>query len=210
MARHRKIHHIRLKCENSIFTNWRYNVIKYIKKIGNKGFTLVEMVVAFAILAIVMLTVTLVISTSSNTYGKIATDINLQYESQMAMSQLQEYVIDCNAYMAAGSDGNTLYIFNKTDAHYDAYKFVKKAGADELYFYKKTIESSTFNTADPGSFAFVEETGELMSSYVSAFSAAVSASSVTVTIKYGAGGKTYNGQQTIALRNQIQVISVPL
>lgn len=187
-------------------------MIKVMKKLGNKGFSLVEMAVAFAVLAVVMLTVTLVITTSSNTYSKIAADINLQYESQMAMSQLQEYVIDCNAYIAVSSDGSALYIFNKTDdTHYEAFKFVKKADTEELYFYKKTMGPITFSTADPGNFNF-DEDGELMSSYVTSFSAAVSSSSVSVTIHYGTGSKTYIGRQTVALRNQIQDISssVPL
>lgn len=171
------------------------------KKLGNKGFTLVEMAVAFAILAIVMLIVTLVITTSSNTYSRIATDINLQYESQMAMSQLQEYVIDCNAYIAVSSGvNNSLYIVNKTDdADYMIYKFAKKPDAEVLNFYKKT-------TTDPNDFIFTDD-GELMSSYVTSFSAAVSTTSATITINYESGSKTYVGKQTIALRNKIEVVS---
>ncbi len=166
-----------------------------------------EMAVAFAILAVVMLTVTLIVSVSANTYGKITTDINLQYESQLAMSQLQEYIIDCNAYIAVSSDGSALYVFNKTDdTHYEAFKFAKKTDDDALYFYKKTMGPITFDTADPSNFAFTDDSGELMSSYVSSISAAVSTSSVTIIIKYGTGSKTYNGQQTFALRNKIDVI----
>lgn len=170
------------------------------------------MAVAFAILAIVMLTVTLVITTSSNTYRKISSDLNLQYESQMAMSQIHEYVIDCNAYIAVSSDvnNNSLYIFNKTDAtHYEAYKFAKKADSDELYFYKKTIETDDFLPDNPGNFSFAPETetGQLMSSYVTSFTAAVSSSSAIITINYESGSKTYTGEQTIALRNQINDIS---
>jgi prepilin-type N-terminal cleavage/methylation domain-containing protein len=180
------------------------------KLFNNKGFTLVEMVVAFAILAVIMLTVTFVIGTSSNTYSKIATDINLQYESQLAMNQLQEYIIDCNACIGVNSGGDTLYVINKTDdSHYEAYKFVKNADTDELYFYNKTIETSDFNPADPGNYAFTDGTGELMSSYVKDFSAAVADSSVIVTMKYGSGSETYNGRQTFALRNQVPNISMP-
>lgn len=177
------------------------------KKLGNKGFTLVEMAVAFAILAIITLSVTLVITTSSNTYSKIAMDINLQYESQIAMSQLQEYVIDCNSYIAVNFSGSNLYVFNKSDGtHYEAYKFAKKADSDELYFYKRSIDTSNL-PSESSNFTFAADTGELMSSYVKAFSAVVTSTSVTITIDYASGDKTYSGQQTIALRNQVQNVS---
>jgi prepilin-type N-terminal cleavage/methylation domain-containing protein len=184
------------------------------KRLNNKGFTLVEMAVTFAILAVVMLTVTLVLSTSSNTYGKITTDINLQYESQLAMSQLQEYTIDCSGYVAVNSDGSALYIFNPTGTDCEAFKFQKKSDTEELYFYKKTIQN--FDPHSSGIFNFSDIPGELMSSYVRSFSADLSTSqdsltvtSVTVTITFGAGNETYNGRQTFALRNQAGNISVP-
>jgi prepilin-type N-terminal cleavage/methylation domain-containing protein len=176
------------------------------KKLGNKGFTLIEMAIAFSILAVVMLTVTLIITTSSNTYNMVATDISLQYESQTAMSQIQEYIIDCNAYMTVSWDNSVLYIYTKTDdTHYQAYMFAKKADTDELYFYKKTIETDNLSN-DSSKFTFADDTGQLMSSHVTSFSAAVSSASVSVTINYKSGKKTYSGQQTIAFRNPVNPI----
>ncbi len=186
------------------------------KLFGNRGFTLVELMVAFAILGVVMLSVTFVISTSSNTYSKIATDINLQYESQLAMSQLQEYIIDCNSAIGAGSDGS-LYVVDEKDSNFEIYKFAKKPDADVLYFYKTAVDD--FDPAAPGFSSITFDSGQLMSSYVKAFSATISASSgslnassVIVTIKYGTGGEAYDGCQTFALRNQVKNISsgVPL
>jgi prepilin-type N-terminal cleavage/methylation domain-containing protein len=174
------------------------------KLLGNKGFTLLEMVVAFALLGVMMVTVTLVIGTSSNTYSKIATDINLQYESQLAMSQLQEYIIDCDAGIGAGPDGS-LYIVNKNGSGYEAFKFARLTDADALYFYKASMDTFNPGAADFSAIAF--DSGQLMSSYVEGFSAGVSASSVTVSIEYGTGSETYNARQTFALRNQVPTIS---
>ena len=187
------------------------------KLLNNKGFTLAELVVAFAILAVVMLSVGFAIGTGSRTYGKIAADINLQYESQLAMSQLQEYIIDCNACVGVSPDGGSLYIVNKTESGCDIFKFAKKSDGDELWFYKAAADA--FDPAAPDFSAVVFDAGQPMSSYVESFSAAVSvlpdtmkAASVVVTIRYASGGETYNGCQTFALRNKTADISaaVPL
>ena len=187
------------------------------KLLNNKGFTLAELVVAFAILAVVMLSVGFVIGTGSRTYGRIAADINLQYESQLAMSQLQEYIIDCNAGIGVSPDGGSLYIVNKTESGCDIFKFAKKSDKDEIRFYKAAAD--TFDHAAPDFSAVAFDAGQPMSGYVESFSASVpevtdamAAASVIVTIRYAAGGETYNGRQTFALRNRVPDISagVPL
>jgi competence protein ComGC len=177
------------------------------QKNANGGFTLVELVISFAILAIISVMITLIIRSSADTYSGISNDINLQYESQMAMSQLQDFVIDCNSAVAVTADSETLYVFNRIDdTHYEAFRFEKSASSDELYLSSKEIDGS-FSKTDPSIFSFGSE--ELMSSYVKKFTAAVSSDvrSVSVTITYGIGDKTYIGRQTIALRNAVDSIS---
>lgn len=178
----------------------------------NKGFTLVELVAAFAILAVVMLSVGYAIGTGSRTYGRIAADINLQYESQLAMSQLQEYIIDCNTCVGVSPGGGSLYIVNKTDASYEAFKFARNPDGDELFFYKAAMDA--FDPAAPDFSAAVFDPGQPMSGFVKSFSAAVSnapdtlaAGSVIITIHFGTGGETYVGCQTFALRNPVPNIS---
>lgn len=181
---------------------------------GKRGFTLVELIISFAILAVVALIAALIVRAGGRTYSGISTDINLQYESQLAMSQIQDYVIDCNAYIAADSSG--LYVFNRIDdVHYEAFKIARSSTTDELYLYNKTI-NAVFDPTNAGNFAFGDS--QLMSSYVIHFAAAVDtdadsstdAVSVKVTIDYGAGSKEFTGTQTIALRNTVTKISVPI
>jgi prepilin-type N-terminal cleavage/methylation domain-containing protein len=69
---------------------------------NNRGFTLVELLVTFGILAVVMVMVGVIIGMSSGTYKNISDDLNLQYESQLAMSQIQEYVIDWQCLRRGG------------------------------------------------------------------------------------------------------------
>ena len=61
-------------------------------KKDNRGVTLVELLISFAILGIVSAVIAGFITTSSNTYSTLTTEVNLQYESQMAMNQLQGYI----------------------------------------------------------------------------------------------------------------------
>jgi prepilin-type N-terminal cleavage/methylation domain-containing protein len=181
-------------------------------KSDNKGFTLVELIIAFAVLAIVVATVSVVIRTTGSTYRSITTDINLQYESQLAMSQLQEYIIDCNGEIAVSGSGDTLYLFNKTGASaYQAYKFSYDGGI--LYLSAKTMSEEEFLNASE-KFSFDGADREPMSSFLTGFSSevtgkqqdAVQAVSVSVSLTYETGGETCQLGQVIALRNPVVLI----
>lgn len=177
---------------------------------NNRGFTLVELLVTFGILAVVMVMVGVIIGMSSGTYKNISDDLNLQYESQLAMSQIQEYVIDCNASVAVEeadihedlSYSGALYLFNaRTEGEnqvYDGYKLA--LDGDTLRLYTKIGASDT-------ALSGFSAKGEPMSNNVQSFVAALSDDlrSVTVTLEYRLGRETYTGEQTIAFRNPVTV-----
>ena len=178
----------------------------------NRGFTLVEMIIAFAILAVVILMVSVIIQTGGGTYRTITTDINLQYESQLAMNQLQENVIDCNAFLSVGSDG-TLYVFNKTGTQtYQAYQFRRDSGV--LYLNSKTINTDDIS-GEPGLFDFDVTKREPMAEYIVGFTAEAlcetdpddadlrHVQSVRLRLSLKAGGAEWQGEQIIAPRNTV-------
>ncbi len=76
-------------------------------KKNNKGFTLVEVIVATAIVAIVALGVTSLMANSTRTYRYVNTHINLQYDYQLTSQQMQEYILDTNAGIAWDYDSAT-------------------------------------------------------------------------------------------------------
>lgn len=171
---------------------------------NNKGFSLVELIVSFAVLSLVLVLIGIVIKSSANTYSMISSNINLQYESQLAMSQIQEYVIDCNgSVVVLDDDGNNiLYIFNKRATgvgdDYDGYMFKLSADTSDLKLYVKSF-------SDAPSFNFAGADGQPMTSHVETFNAELSTDKtyIVITLTYKLGNSDYTGRQTIAFRNPV-------
>jgi prepilin-type N-terminal cleavage/methylation domain-containing protein len=178
-------------------------------KINNKGFTLVELIAAFAILGFVILIVGGFITTGANTYGAVAADVNLQYEAQLTMSQIQEYVIDCTG--SVWQDGETLYFMKKnTGGTYHAYRL--EWDATEKKIYLGVIDYTPGDMIDAGSF---DTARSLMSNYVTDFDVELQlqegqtetdpdlVKTAVFTLEYSVRKETYTGSQTIALRNTV-------
>lgn len=162
------------------------------KKMNDRGMSLVELVVAFAILAIVTLAISGFLSTSARTYVRVNSEINLQYESQILLSQLQEYLVDANA--GVFFDGTTLYVTDyAAGGKYDVYVFRYDSAADELYFGK--------NTVSPGFSAASLVSGDLMARHVSDFGAALTTSELSIN----EGGVTTKRTQVEAIRINLKM-----
>ena len=70
---------------------------------NQKGFTLVELIIAIAILAIVTLAVCGFIVVGSRSYTSANTDIMLQQEAQLALNQISDVIIDTTESINYGS-----------------------------------------------------------------------------------------------------------
>ena len=62
----------------------------------NKGFTLVELLIAIAILSVVLITVTAVMLTGSRQFTKGSADVNMQNQAQLVVNQIEDMIIDTN------------------------------------------------------------------------------------------------------------------
>jgi prepilin-type N-terminal cleavage/methylation domain-containing protein len=172
---------------------------------GNQGFTLVELIISFAILAIMSGMIALIIQSSANTYMTISNDINLQYESQTALSQIENYVVDCNTAVATNGSKDVLYIFKKIDDGngndvYEGYKFAVDTTTKKLKLYAP-LPVASFDAANLSNFSF--NSSQTMSDYVISFTAnlAPDTKSIEIIIGYQLGSRSYTGRQTIAFRN---------
>ena len=82
---------------------------------NNKGFSLVELIVSFAILAIAGLAIYGMMSTSTNHFKKTGGDVGLQYEQQVVVNKLRDTLLESsNALSYDDSTKILLYTIRKT------------------------------------------------------------------------------------------------
>ncbi|HCT64123.1 MAG TPA: hypothetical protein DIC60_02425 [Lachnospiraceae bacterium] len=172
-------------------------------KNNNKGFSLLELIVSFAILGIVSGIIMSMVTTSSNTYKSVTSDVNLQYESQLTMSQLQEYIVDCNGGICF--DDNKLYLLNTNGTGYVAHIFRFDNTDGRMYYAREPVvidESAGTATCDVPS-------GDFMAGYITDFDVQLSATdsltTAVVNITFSVGGGEYTATQTTTLRNDVTI-----
>jgi competence protein ComGC len=86
-------------------------LIKLKNLINKKGVTLIELLVSFAIFMVLCAALVGFISMSSNSYRRTSATVNLQIEYQIAMTMINEYIIDCDDRITfSAADG--LRVFN--------------------------------------------------------------------------------------------------
>ncbi len=81
----------------------------------NGGFTLIEVVISMAILSFVLISTTLLITSGTRSYSSLYTAVDIQYESQIVMAQLQDRLLDCNGGVSYNSAQSALFIVNEND-----------------------------------------------------------------------------------------------
>ena len=98
------------------------------ERLQNKGFTLIELIVTIAIIAIFSGVVLTFISTGSNTYRSTSSSAKVQMETQETFDQIEDLIIDVNRslYYANGSGAAVIGAEIKND--------IKQSGASKQYW----------------------------------------------------------------------------
>jgi prepilin-type N-terminal cleavage/methylation domain-containing protein len=181
-------------------------------KQNQKGFSLIELVVAIAILSIVGLGVVAFLSTSTQSYASVSQNVDVQEEAQTAVNQIVSLMQ--NAEMGiTGTDRSgdgSLLIYNED------YRYVIVQSGDKLYYLKQNKKASDDNTSyvfDAVDVSAVETGGfSLLAENVSSFSAtdvttSDSSNSVmllSVEFEKGSGSTAeYSVSQNVVLRNTV-------
>lgn len=101
------------------------------KKRNNKGFSLIELIVAFAMLSAVSLAILFFINSGSNVYTKVTKQNTVQYRSQVVMAQVEQYFNDCNEISVDSAD-HIMRVRNERDNMVYSFRFIPESKS--LYF----------------------------------------------------------------------------
>lgn len=169
---------------------------------NNKGYTLIELLVAMAIFAIIMLEIFSMMNNSSKLYLNGTYEIDLQTEAQQVVQQLEELLIDANVSVNVIATGNpsvnNIRITNHDIEYYIEYK--PAVSADPSVSYGNLYLSAT------GAYTATEE---LMAEYVESISFNMaeynSTSKITLEIVMRNPRYSYSTTKDIYLRNDIGI-----
>jgi prepilin-type N-terminal cleavage/methylation domain-containing protein len=143
--------------------------------LNKRGFTLVELLVGFAIFGVICLALVGFITMSANSYRRTSSMINLQIEYQITMSMIQAYAVECKDSIEV-RDG---------ELHIDSYVFRFREG-DGLF-----LASGASGGND-----------DIVSRYVTAFEAEIRPNNLlAVTVTFEHLGRVYSATQLTHLRN---------
>lgn len=182
-------------------------------KKNNHGFTLIELIVAIAIFMIVSTVVFQFVVTAANSYQRQSRDVELQYEAQLTMNQLQDMLVDANKGVSYtfNSAGNYLLTDNEigdtvvsdkrlTIYNKDKYFIIQWNASEQKLVYSeyRWDEDQWKKTADQ----------VLMADYIGEFSVDLSKyeqnQSVTLDIMF-VNQKEYHITQGVTLRNCVVI-----
>ncbi len=166
---------------------------------NNKGFTLVELLISISIASVLIITITSFMSISARTYADLTRTVDLKYESQIVMAQIQDRFIDCNGGIAYEND--TIYVVNKnSDSTKSIYVYKLDADTNELLFGTTTSDEND----DLVSFASSSNVSSLMSASVDILNIIAESDEITsleLITGYVNRDQRYDATQNIFLRN---------
>ncbi len=173
----------------------------------NRGLTLVEMLISFAILSMMMVAVFAFMSNMTKQYQNSNNEVTVQNEVQTLMQQLENYIIDAD--MGVKLVGNDLYVMSEEEFCVISYddECLYYSGYDSTDLsedYKNATKDTVYDAAS-AIYNIIDR--ELLAEYVKAFNVTTSFTSetnyVTLEITIEKTSRSYTATKNIYLRNQI-------
>lgn len=188
--------------------------------LNNKGFTLVEMIVTIAIIAIVGGIITSLVINAQGNYNQGMAETDLQYEAQLLANQLQDLIIDATkgisyeySGVAPGGNNASGLLYDESeiaDGTTVSGKYLSIYGNTTSYLVEwNAAESKVYYTEYDVATLTPSSDRELMAEYVSGFSVDLSDVDTKGTVKFNlsfkkeASGREYSTSHKIKLRNKV-------
>lgn len=182
-------------------------IMNIIKK-DQRGFTMIELLTAIAILAILAGSVIFIMNSSSKTYSKLSVEAQLQSEAQMVANMITELAIDSsNAVNSATetynqnydeTEGKILVLESTLNSVKKQYVIGKKQGEEKLYLAERTYDASS-STWGSLSEALL---GEYITDFTVDTSRVEKENVLMFTLSYTKNGRTYDGNYQVLMRNR--------
>ena len=184
--------------------------MKMFKNQDNKGFTLVEGIIAFAILSVIGASVASFLVSGATNYTKQRHDIDLQYEAQLTINQLQDMIISTTKALNFDDKG-TEKVFAISDST-GSYEIVWKESDKCLYYSRYN-----FSVAPSGVVNKVVDPSAnevLMTQYIKDFDVDLAEAKSRRVVKFildfetDTKDKNYHTTHNVTLRNKVLINDV--
>lgn len=185
------------------------------KRKNNKGFSMLELLIAVAILSVVAVTVGLAMTSSSQTYRAVSTESQMQSEAQVVANSISNYVIDANAAespagisvtepdsLTIDDASNNFLLITKNEASGSKSQICifRDTTNDKLYYYTRAYDDAT------GTFGSALLNKSLLADNVTGFTVDTSRMDneniLCYTLTYSKNGRDYTGNYQVFLRNR--------
>ena len=183
------------------------------KEMDNRGMTLVELLIAMAVSAVILAAVTMFAGNAQKSYQNAQESVNLQMESQVLMEQLGGWIMEGNRIEAAGSILTVYDIPRKiTTPLPDGVSYEDKTTKRVIWesdgkLYMKVIDNIADPDSDTSTVGAADETKQnCIGLYVTGFMPqkdAADPAKVKIILKLEQGNQEYEVENEIVARNEI-------